>query len=190
MTVGHRLSKIYTRTGDTGSTGLADGSRVEKDSPRIAAHGDLDELNSYIGLVIAEGIPAPVSHCLSEIQHLLFDLGGDLCIPGRQTIYAEHVGWLEAWLDYFNDDLPPLKEFVLPGGNRSASSCHVARTVCRRAERTLVALSRSESVALAALAFVNRLSDLLFVLARVLARQNDGQETLWQPLRPLAPAPR
>lgn len=188
--MGHRLSKIYTRTGDAGTTGLADGSRVDKDSLRIAAYGELDELNSHLGGVLAEDLPAPVSECLSEVQHLLFDLGGDLCIPGRHSLTREHSTWLETWLDHFNDALPPLKEFILPGGNRAAAQCHVARAVCRRAERTLVTLSRQEPLDPAALAFVNRLSDLLFVLARVLARQNGGLEVLWQPQRPPAPLPR
>lgn len=188
--MGHRLSKIYTRTGDAGTTGLADGSRVDKDSLRIAAHGELDELNSHLGWLLAQEIPAEMRTGLAEIQHLLFDLGGDLCIPGRHSLAQSHIDWLETWLDRFNDTLPPLKEFVLPGGNRSAAACHIARTVCRRAERTLVALAKAETVDPVAVAFVNRLSDLLFVLARALARQNGGQEVLWQPQRPPAPVPR
>jgi cob(I)alamin adenosyltransferase len=188
--MGHRLSRIYTRTGDAGTTGLGDGRRVGKDSPRVTAYGDLDELNSHLGLVLAEAMPDAVRGCLSEIQHLLFDLGGDLCIPGRGTIEPRHVEWLEAWLDHFNAELPALKEFVLPGGNRAAASCHVARTVCRRAERGLVALAGVEPVEPSALAFLNRLSDLLFVVARVLARQDGGAEVLWQPHRPPSPPPR
>jgi cob(I)alamin adenosyltransferase len=187
--MGHRLSKIYTRTGDTGTTGLGDGRRVDKDALRVQAYGELDELNSQVGVVLAEDLPAAVRDCLGEIQQLLFDLGGDLCIPGRNSLSEAQVGWLEDWLDHFNANLPALKEFILPGGNRAAAACHVARTVCRRAERTVVALARAESVEPWALAFLNRLSDLLFVVARVLARQGDGQETLWQPRRPLASAP-
>jgi cob(I)alamin adenosyltransferase len=188
--MGHRLSKIYTRTGDAGTTGLADGSRVAKNSLRIAAYGELDELNSHLGWLLAQAIPAEMRLCLAEIQHLLFDLGGDLCIPGRNSLVQNHIDWLETWLDHFNDALPPLKEFVLPGGNQGAAACHIARTVCRRAERTLVALAEAETVDPVAVAFVNRLSDLLFVLARVLARQDGGQEVLWQPQRPPAPGPR
>jgi cob(I)alamin adenosyltransferase len=188
--MGHRLSRIYTRTGDSGTTGLGDGRRVDKDAPRIHAYGELDELNSHIGLVLAYGTPAEVSLCLSEIQQLLFDLGGDLCIPGRDSLTQAHIDWLESWLDHFNDALPPLKEFILPGGNRPAACCHVARTVCRRAERVAVALAKIEPVAPLALTFLNRLSDLLFVIARVLARENEGREVLWQPQRPQVPAPR
>jgi cob(I)alamin adenosyltransferase len=188
--MGHRLSKIYTRTGDSGATGLGDGRRVGKDAPRIQAYGELDELNSHIGLILAHGTPDEVSLCLGEIQHLLFDLGGDLCIPSRDSLTQAHVDWLERWLDHFNDALPPLKEFILPGGNRPAACCHVARTVCRRAERTVVALAKTEPVAPLAIVFLNRLSDLLFVIARVLARENGGQEVLWQPQRPKVPAPR
>jgi cob(I)alamin adenosyltransferase len=186
----HRLSKIYTRTGDTGSTSLGDGTRADKDSLRICAHGELDELNSQLGLVLAYENPPEVRSCLSEVQHLLFDLGGDLCIPGRHSIEQQHIDWLEQWLDHFNDALPPLKEFILPGGNLPAAGCHVARTVCRRAERTLVALGKSESVSPLAIGFINRLSDLLFVIARVLARQNGETEVLWQPQRPAALSPR
>lgn len=187
--MGHRLSKIYTRTGDDGTTGLADGSRVGKDSLRIAAYGELDELNSLVGLVLAQAIPEDATACLNEVQHLLFDLGGDLCIPGRDSVEQAHIDWLERWLDYFNDQLPPLKEFVLPGGNPAAASCHVARTVCRRAERTLTALGHIEPVAPLGLAFLNRLSDLLFVLARTLARAEGGSEVLWRQQRPKAPPP-
>lgn len=188
--MGHRLSRIYTRTGDTGTTGLGDGTRTGKDALRIQAYGDLDELNSHLGLVLAHPTPPELAPCLAEIQQLLFDLGGDLCIPGRNSLRQAHIDWLEHWLDHFNAGLPPLKEFILPGGHRSAALCHVARAVCRRAERTAVALAGIEPVDPLALAFLNRLSDFLFVAARVLARQDEGQEALWQPRRPPAPAPR
>jgi cob(I)alamin adenosyltransferase len=188
--MGHRLSKIYTRTGDGGDTGLADGSRVGKDSPRIAAYGELDELNSHLGLALAFDPPENIAACLGEIQQILFDLGGDLCIPGRDSLAQRHIDWLERWLDHLNGGLPPLKEFVLPGGNRPAACCHVARAVCRRAERTLAAFAKAEPVPPLALAFLNRLSDLLFVMARSLARQGAGGETLWRQQRPEAPAPR
>jgi cob(I)alamin adenosyltransferase len=188
--MGHRLSKIYTRTGDSGTTGLGDGTRTDKDSLRIRAYGELDELNSHLGLVLAHRVSLEVGMCLCEIQQLLFDLGGDLCVPGRNSIRQGHIDWLERWLDHFNTDLPLLKEFILPGGNRSAAFCHVARTVCRRVERTLVALAKIEPVDPLALAFLNRLSDFLFVAARVLARQDEGMEVLWEPRRPPAPAPR
>jgi cob(I)alamin adenosyltransferase len=188
--MGHRLSRIYTRTGDSGTTGLGDGRRVDKDSLRITAYGELDELNSHIGLVLTHELPAEVRDCLGEIQQLLFDLGGDLCTPGRNILKQEQIDWMESWLDRFNADLPFLKEFILPGGNRAAADCHIARTVCRRAERTLVSLAKTESVDPLALAFLNRLSDLLFVAARVLARRDGGPEVLWQPRRPPAPAPR
>ena len=177
--MGHRLSKIYTRTGDDGTTGLGDGSRVAKDSLRVDAYGTVDELNSHLGLVLAYEIPANLREALSEIQHLLFDLGGELCIPGTVLIKPEHVEWLEQELDKLNDELPMLKEFILPGGNAPAAACHICRTVCRRAERLMVGLSRGEVVVSASLAFVNRLSDFLFVAARVLARA-DGSEVLWR----------
>lgn len=189
--MGHRLSRIYTRTGDLGTTGLANGDRVSKNDPRIRAYGDLDELNSHLGLVLASGLPDEVGACLSEIQHLLFDLGGDLCIPGRRSLHQAHIAWLERWMDHFLADLPRLEEFILPGGNTTAAACHIARTVCRRAERTLVAAAELEAtIDPISLAFVNRLSDFLFVIARVLARYQGGQEVLWQPRRPAAPEPR
>ncbi|BBA34186.1 ATP:cob(I)alamin adenosyltransferase [Methylocaldum marinum] len=188
--MGHRLSRIYTRTGDRGTTGLGNGTRVEKDSLRVEAYGLLDELNSHIGLVLAYAPVSQVGDCLTEIQQVLFDLGGDLCVPGRSSVDQGHVDWLEQWLDHFNDQLPWLQNFVLPGGNPPAAHCHVARTVCRRAERVLVSLGKTEPVAPFALAYVNRLSDLLFVIARLLARQNGGAEILWQPQRPPPPLPR
>ena len=178
--MGNRLSKIYTRTGDDGTTGLGDGSRTDKDGARVAAYGTTDELNSIIGVVLSHPIPSPVQRVLHEIQHHLFDLGGELCIPGHQAIKEEHVEWLEAVLDRFNEDLPALKDFILPAGGAAAAQTHVARTVCRRAERLLVSLKRSEEVPPFSMKYLNRLSDLLFVLARVLARAEGGSEVLWQ----------
>ena len=179
--MGHRLSKIYTRTGDDGTTGLGDGTRVEKDSARVEAYGSVDETNCVLGMVLAvPDIPSPVVDCLSEVQHELFDLGGELCIPGRDAIKREQVDRLEENLDGFNETLPPLKEFILPGGGPAAAACHLARTVCRRAERRLCSLARLERVNDEALRYLNRLSDLLFVIARVLARHESGQEVLWR----------
>lgn len=178
--MGNRLSKIYTRTGDAGDTGLGDGSRTAKDSPRVEAFGSVDELNSHIGLLVAQpAVPSDIRAALTETQHELFDLGGELCIPGHQAIGDAHVARLERALDALNADLPPLKEFVLPGGNAAAATAHVARAVCRRAERRVVSLARSEPVNAPVIAYLNRLSDLLFVIARVLARA-DGGEVLWR----------
>lgn len=178
--MGNRLSKIYTRTGDAGDTGLGDGTRVAKDCPRVEAFGCVDELNSHIGLLIAQAaVPAGIRATLTEVQHELFDLGGELCIPGHQAIGDMHIARLEQALDALNADLPPLKEFILPGGNAAAASAHVARAVCRRAERRAVSLARAETVNASAIAYLNRLSDLLFVIARVLARA-DGGEVLWR----------
>jgi cob(I)alamin adenosyltransferase len=179
--VGNRLSRIYTRTGDDGTTGLGDGSRVAKDSARVEAYGTVDELNSVIGLLLAvPSVPPAVAACLTEVQHELFDMGGELCIPGHHVITAEHVARLETSLDGFNDDLPPLKEFILPGGGPAAAACHLARTVARRAERRVWTLARAESVSPEVAKYLNRLSDLLFVLARVLARHERGTEVLWR----------
>jgi cob(I)alamin adenosyltransferase len=179
--MGNRLSKIYTRTGDDGTTGLGDGTRVSKESLRVEAFGTVDETNSAIGVVLAVAdLPAPVRRCLTDVQHDLFDLGGELCIPGHRMIMPNHVSRLEAELDAFNEALPPLKEFVLPGGGPAAAACHVARTVCRRAERRCWSLARIEGVAPEVLQYLNRLSDLLFVLARVLARQSQAGEVLWR----------
>jgi cob(I)alamin adenosyltransferase len=178
--MGNRLSKIYTRTGDSGTTGLGDGSRVDKDSLRVEAYGTVDELNSHIGVLLAQPIPHEVTETLIAVQHDLFDLGSELCIPGYQTIFDGHIELLEKTLDQFNTDLPPLKEFILPGGNLSTATCHVARTVCRRAERVAVSLARTETLNAPVVKYLNRLSDLLFVLCRRLARQNGGQEVLWQ----------
>jgi cob(I)alamin adenosyltransferase len=179
--MGHRLSRIYTRTGDDGSTGLSNGRRVAKDSPRIEAIGSVDELNCHLGALLAQSIPPTLRGCLTEIQHTLFDLGGELSIPGDSLITPEQTQQLETWLDDFNTELPPLKEFILPGGNQAAADCHIARAVCRRAERRLASLQREETINPHALTYLNRLSDLLFVLARFLARQNNGHEVVWQP---------
>lgn len=177
--MGNRLSKIYTRTGDKGTTGLGDGARVDKDSLRVEAFGTIDELNSLVGLVLATDLDDEVRTCLTRTQHELFDLGGELCLPGYTLIPAAFVEQMESDLDYFNADLPPLKEFILPGGSESAARCHLARTVCRRAERILVSLAKTEDVNEASLRYINRLSDLLFVIARVLARTGGGQEVIW-----------
>ncbi|TZF87137.1 cob(I)yrinic acid a,c-diamide adenosyltransferase [Cognatilysobacter lacus] len=177
--MGNRLSKIYTRTGDDGSTGLGDGTRTGKDSPRVDAYGTVDEANSCIGLVLAAGLPTEIAHLLTSIQHQMFDLGGELCIPGHAAIVDADVQRLESELDRFNDPLPPLKDFILPGGGEAAARCHVARTVVRRAERECVALSRVEVVRPEAIRYLNRLSDLLFVLARVLARSSGHGEVIW-----------
>ena len=178
--MGNRLSKIYTKTGDDGTTGLGDGTRVAKDSARVAAYGTVDELNSTVGMVLAQDLPATVRETLMQIQHDLFDLGGELCIPGMAMIHDADVERLEQVLDTFNGDLPALKDFILPGGGMAASCCHVARTVCRRAEREVVTLARHETVRAEAVRYLNRLSDLLFVLARVLARVSGHGEVLWQ----------
>jgi cob(I)alamin adenosyltransferase len=178
--MGHRLSKIVTRTGDAGTTGLADGSRVPKDAPRIAAIGTVDELNSAIGVLLAEPLPPAVADCLVAVQHDLFDLGGELSIPGSSLVVDGHVARLEADVERFNADLPPLKEFILPGGTRAAALAHVARTVCRRAERTLVAAAATEAIGERARVYVNRLSDLLFVLARVCNRATGRDDVLWR----------
>jgi len=177
--MGHRLSKIYTRTGDDGSTGLGDGTRVSKDSARVAAYGTVDEANSCIGLVLACDVPNDVRALLTAIQHQLFDLGGELCIPGHAAILEADVERLEQQLDAFNEPLPPLKDFILPGGGEAAARCHLARTVVRRAEREVVTLSRHDAVRPEAVRYLNRLSDLLFVLARVLARASGHGEVLW-----------
>jgi cob(I)alamin adenosyltransferase len=179
--MGNRLSKIYTRTGDDGTTGLGDGSRVAKDSVRVEAYGTLDELNSAIGVLLAvPELPPEVTACLTEIQHELFDMGGELCIPGHQAITAGHVTRLEKSLDDFNETLPPLKEFILPGGGPASAACHLARTFARRAERRVWTLAKAEGVSLEVPKYLNRLSDLLFVMARVLARHERGVEVLWR----------
>jgi cob(I)alamin adenosyltransferase len=181
--MGHRLSSIVTRTGDAGTTGLGDGSRVAKDSPRIEAIGTVDELNSNLGVLLAEPLPEAVSALLVAVQHDLFDLGGELSIPGHQALGEARVVALEAAVEQFNSELPPLKEFILPGGSRAAALAHVGRTVCRRAERTLVALALHDPVSDTARRYLNRLSDLLFVLARTLNRSAGGSDVLWQSRR-------
>lgn len=179
--MGNRLSKIYTRTGDQGTTGLGDGSRVAKDDLRVAAYGDTDEANSAIGMVLAvRDIPDEVRHCLVEVQHKLFDLGGELSMPGYRAIEQNHIDALEQALDGFNEHLPPLKEFILPGGGPAAAACHLARTITRRAERSAWTLARREAVPPEITMYLNRLSDLLFVIARVLARHEGGAEVLWR----------
>lgn len=177
--MGNRLSKIYTRTGDDGSTGLGDGSRIGKDSARVNAYGTVDEANSCIGLVLASDVADDVRTLLTAIQHQLFDLGGELCIPGHAAIFDADIERLEAHMDALNETLPPLKEFILPGGGEAAARCHIARTVVRRAEREAVALARIEAVRPEAVRYLNRLSDLLFVLSRVLARASGHGEVLW-----------
>ena len=180
--MGHRLSKIYTRTGDDGSTGLGSGDRVPKDSLRVEAYGTVDELNSLIGVVLATPkLDTDISDVLTKVQHQLFDLGGELSIPGTTAITATAVDAIEQALDQLNENLPPLKDFVLPGGTRVAAECHVARTVCRRAERRLCTLSREETVNEISLQYLNRLSDLLFVMARAVNRNAGAAEPLWQP---------
>jgi len=177
--MGHRLTQIATRTGDDGTTGLGDGTRTAKDSLRVAAMGDVDELNSTLGVLLCEDLPAPVREALLEIQHDLFDLGGELCIPGYENLADAQIARLDQWLAQHNAELPRLQEFILPGGSRAAALAHVSRTVCRRAERAIVALGRAEPVRPACLQYVNRLSDLLFVLARVLNRHAGGTDVLW-----------
>jgi cob(I)alamin adenosyltransferase len=177
--MGNRLSKIYTKTGDDGTTGLGDGSRIAKDSARVAAYGTVDEANSAIGLVLACDVAPGIATLLTTVQHQLFDLGGELCIPGHAAIADADVVALEQALDAFNDPLPPLKDFILPGGGEAAARCHLARTIVRRAERETVTLARHEMVRPEAIRYLNRLSDLLFVLARVLARASGHGEVLW-----------
>ena len=178
--MGHRLSKIYTRTGDDGTTGLGDGARTEKDSLRVEAYGTVDELNSVLGLLLTYALPENIRGWLTEVQHTLFDLGGELCIPGHTAVGPDRVTGLEHALDELNTGLMPLKEFVLPGGTPGAAVCHLARTVCRRAERRVVSLARSESVSATAIQYLNRLSDLLFVIARSLNAQVGERDVLWQ----------
>ncbi len=178
--MGNRLSKIYTRTGDDGSTGLGDGTRVAKDSARVTAYGTVDEANSAIGLLLAADIDEGIRELLTTVQHQLFDLGGELCIPGHAAIFDTDIDALEQHLDRYNEPLPPLKDFILPGGGEAAARCHLARTVVRRAERETVTLSHHDSVRPEAVRYLNRLSDLLFVLARVLARASGHGETLWK----------
>ncbi len=178
--MGHRLSKIYTRTGDDGTTGLGNGARVPKTAPRVAAMGDVDELNSLVGLLLTESLPGEVAELLRDVQHALFDLGGELSIPGMTLVGDRHVERMEQGIDRWNADLPPLKEFILPGGSRAAALCHLCRAVCRRAEREMTRCAETEALGSAGRMFLNRLSDLLFVLARVIARCDGGSEVLWE----------
>jgi cob(I)alamin adenosyltransferase len=184
--MGNRLSKIYTRTGDEGTTGLGDGTRVPKDAARVEAYGTVDEANSTIGMVLAvPGLPPAIATCLTAVQHDLFDLGGELCIPGMTLVTDAQVERLEQELDAFNDPLPALKDFILPGGGPAAAACHLARTVVRRAERRVWTLSALEAEGARPLSpvparYLNRLSDLLFVVARVLARHENGSEVIWR----------
>jgi cob(I)alamin adenosyltransferase len=178
--MGHRLTKIYTRTGDDGTTGLGDGTRIGKDELRIAALGTVDELNSAIGRVLAHEIPGDVRRSLDDVQHDLFELGAELCLPGVTKIDDSHIGRLERELDALNSELPPLKEFILPGGTPAAADAHCARTVCRRAERTLVALGKAQAGGDGGRRYINRLSDLLFVIARTLNRSAGRADVSWQ----------
>lgn len=183
--MGKRLSKIYTRTGDKGETGLGDGSRISKTHPRVEAMGSVDELNSIVGVVVEELILAdrdalqPIAEFLRSLQHRIFDLGGELSIPGFEIVTADHVEAIEVDLDRLNADLPPLENFILPGGSRLIAQCHMARAICRRAERNVVLLAEDETVNQAAMEFLNRLSDYLFVVARSCARLTEVDEVLW-----------
>ena len=178
--MGYRLSKIYTRTGDRGETGLGDGSRVSKDDPRVKSYGDVDELNSILGILLSYELPSGIGRELLSIQHDLFDLGGELSIPGHSVLKNERVLALEEALDHLNGDLKPLEEFILPGGTRAATVCHSARAVCRRAERSLVTLRRSQTVSDVSLSYLNRLSDLLFVMARSINNAAGQADVLWE----------
>ncbi|MBC9906780.1 cob(I)yrinic acid a,c-diamide adenosyltransferase [Achromobacter xylosoxidans] len=175
----NRLSVIATRTGDDGTTGLGDGSRTPKDAPRVAAIGDVDELNSGIGVLLTEDLPAEISADLLAIQHDLFDMGAELCIPGHTALTDEHIARLDARLAHYNAALPPLREFILPGGSRGSAQAHVARTVCRRAERAVVALARVDQVNPPVRQYLNRLSDLMFVLARCINQHAGQKDTFW-----------
>ena len=178
--MGNRLSKIYTRTGDDGTTGLGDGTRVAKDDVRVEAYGTVDEANSAIGVVlVVASVPQRIRDCLVDVQHDLFELGGELCIPGHSAVTDQFVHRLETILDSLNSDLPSLKDFILPGGGQAAANCHLARAIVRRAERRVSTLAAVETVHPEAIKYLNRLSDLLFVIARVLARSESGQEVLW-----------
>ena len=177
--MGNRLSKIYTRTGDDGTTGLGDGSRTQKDSLRVEAYGTVDELNSTLGLLVANLENPGIVSVLVDIQHDLFDLGGELCVPGMELIKDRHIDRLERELDRLNADLPPLKDFILPGGSMTAAQAHLSRTICRRAERRVISLARQEPVNEPVIRYLNRLSDLLFVIARTVARASGAGEVLW-----------
>ena len=181
--MGNRLTKIYTRTGDSGETGLGDGSRIAKTASRVEAMGNADELNSVLGILVDEPLPEPISECLFNVQHTLFDIGGELSIPGHNLVKPDQVVYLEQTLDQLNKDLPPLKDFILPGGARSAAVCHLARSVCRRLERSLFAVDDQQSVTTVTLQYVNRLSDLLFVIARTLNQKAGEPDVLWDHVR-------
>ncbi|MFM2434834.1 MAG: hypothetical protein RL063_813 [Pseudomonadota bacterium] len=178
--MGNRLSKIYTRTGDDGTTGLGDGSRINKDSLRVEAMGDVDELNSVIGIMLTEPVPEHLIGLLTQIQHDLFNVGGEICIPGYVILQQTRIDDLEEAIDTLNDELEPLKEFILPGGSKAAAYCHLARTVCRRAERKLVELHRNETVTDISLQYLNRLSDLLFVMCRSINKEAGVLDVLWK----------
>ncbi|MAM82116.1 MAG: ATP:cob(I)alamin adenosyltransferase [Gammaproteobacteria bacterium] len=184
--MGKRLSKIYTRTGDKGETGLGDGSRISKTAPRVEAMGSVDELNSIVGVVVEELLASnqpdltSVAEFIRTLQHRIFDLGGELSIPGFEIISAKHVVVIEQQLDVMNEKLDPLENFILPGGSRLIANCHMARSICRRAERNIAALAQTESVNANAMEFINRLSDYLFVLARTCARLTQVNEVLWE----------
>lgn len=179
-TMGNRLSKIYTRTGDDGTTGLGNGNRVEKDCNRVEAYGTVDELNSALGMILAyKDVSEPIKNCLTRVQNELFDLGSELCIPDYVALRDDHVTQLEIELDQFNSHLRPLKEFILPGGHPASAACHLARAICRRAERRTVTLAHKESVTPPAIQYLNRLSDLLFVIARLINHENGITEPMW-----------
>ena len=178
--MGNRLSKIYTKTGDDGTTGLGDGSRVDKDGLRVEAYGTVDEANSAIGIVLTMPSMTPfIEDSLTNVQHDLFELGGELCIPGHEAIAEEFINRLENDLDHLNENLPPLKDFILPGGGPGSAACHLARTIVRRAERRVISLKKEDTVRDEVIRYLNRLSDLLYVVARVLARSENGKEVLW-----------
>lgn len=179
--MGHRLSKIYTRTGDDGSTGLAGNIRLSKDHPRIHAIGDIDELNCQLGIVLCHIKDAPLTDLFQSIQQTLFDFGGELAMPEYQGLNDDHIETLEQHIDQLNNTLPPLKEFILPGGNTASAHCHLARAVCRRAERKLITLNNTDSLRPTLITYINRLSDLLFVVARVLSRTTSPEEPQWHP---------
>ena len=179
----NRLTKIVTRTGDDGTTGLGDGTRVGKDSLRVQTMGEIDELNSAIGCVLAEELPEHIAEALVSAQNDLFDLGGEVCIPGRSALWDAHIQEIERRIETLREPLQPLREFVLPGGTRAAAACHLARAVCRRAERSLVALGRVEAVSELSIRYMNRLSDLLFIAARSINAAAGTPETLWKPGR-------
>ncbi len=184
--MGKRLSKIYTRTGDQGETGLGDGSRISKTHPRVEAMGSVDELNSIVGVVVEELIQAgnpelnDIASFLRSLQHRIFDLGGEISIPGFEIVKPEHVTAIEVQLDALNEHLAPLENFILPGGSHLIANCHMARAICRRAERNVTALAEVETVNAAGLEFLNRLSDYLFVVARSCARITGIDEVLWE----------